>query len=49
LTEKVGALFADRGRLEQMGQAAKNLAHPNAAQDVAKMAAALVKDGPRSS
>jgi UDP-N-acetylglucosamine--N-acetylmuramyl-(pentapeptide) pyrophosphoryl-undecaprenol N-acetylglucosamine transferase len=49
LSEKVGALFADRGRLEQMGQAAKNLAHPNAAQDVAKMAAALVKDGPRSS
>lgn len=49
LSEKVAALFADRGRLEQMGQAAKKLAHPNAAQDVAKMAAKLVEDGPRSS
>jgi UDP-N-acetylglucosamine--N-acetylmuramyl-(pentapeptide) pyrophosphoryl-undecaprenol N-acetylglucosamine transferase len=43
LAETVAALFADRGRLEQMGQAAKLLSHPNAAQDVAKMAAGLVR------
>jgi UDP-N-acetylglucosamine--N-acetylmuramyl-(pentapeptide) pyrophosphoryl-undecaprenol N-acetylglucosamine transferase len=43
LAETVASLFADRGRLEKMGQAAKELAHPNAAQDVAKMAAGLVK------
>ena len=43
LAEAVATLFADRGRMEQMGRAAKKLAHPNAAQDVAKMAAGLVK------
>jgi UDP-N-acetylglucosamine--N-acetylmuramyl-(pentapeptide) pyrophosphoryl-undecaprenol N-acetylglucosamine transferase len=42
LAETVATLFADRGRLEQMGLAAKKLSHPNAAQDVAKMAAGLV-------
>jgi UDP-N-acetylglucosamine--N-acetylmuramyl-(pentapeptide) pyrophosphoryl-undecaprenol N-acetylglucosamine transferase len=46
LSETVAALFADRNRLAQMGQAAKKLAHPNAAQDVAKMAAGLVRPGP---
>jgi UDP-N-acetylglucosamine--N-acetylmuramyl-(pentapeptide) pyrophosphoryl-undecaprenol N-acetylglucosamine transferase len=43
LAQTVAQLFADRSRLEQMGQAAKKLAHPNAAQDVAEMAAKLVK------
>ena len=43
LAETVARLFADRGRLAQMGKAAKKLAHPNAAQDVAKIAARLVK------
>jgi UDP-N-acetylglucosamine--N-acetylmuramyl-(pentapeptide) pyrophosphoryl-undecaprenol N-acetylglucosamine transferase len=38
LADTVAQLFADRRRLAQMGQAAKNLSHPNAAQDVAKMA-----------
>jgi UDP-N-acetylglucosamine--N-acetylmuramyl-(pentapeptide) pyrophosphoryl-undecaprenol N-acetylglucosamine transferase len=41
LAETVAMLFSDRHRLEQMGQAAKKLAHPNAAQDVAKIAARL--------
>jgi len=44
LAETVAALFADRARLERMGQAAKKLSHPTAAQDVAKMAARLVGD-----
>jgi len=43
LAHTVAQLFVDRGRLEQMGQAAKKLAHPNAAQDVAQMVAELVK------
>ena len=43
LAEIIAALFADRGRLAQMRQAAKRLSHPNAAQDVAKMAAGVVK------
>jgi UDP-N-acetylglucosamine--N-acetylmuramyl-(pentapeptide) pyrophosphoryl-undecaprenol N-acetylglucosamine transferase len=42
LADTVAALFVDRARLEQMGQAAKKLSHPSAAQDVAKMAARLV-------
>jgi UDP-N-acetylglucosamine--N-acetylmuramyl-(pentapeptide) pyrophosphoryl-undecaprenol N-acetylglucosamine transferase len=41
LAETVGGLFADRKRLEQMGQAAKKLSHPRAAQDIATMAARL--------
>jgi UDP-N-acetylglucosamine--N-acetylmuramyl-(pentapeptide) pyrophosphoryl-undecaprenol N-acetylglucosamine transferase len=41
LAETVAALFSDRAQLEQMGQAAKKLSHPRAAQDVAKMAARL--------
>jgi UDP-N-acetylglucosamine--N-acetylmuramyl-(pentapeptide) pyrophosphoryl-undecaprenol N-acetylglucosamine transferase len=41
LAETAGNLFADRVRLEGMGQAAKKLSHPNAAQDVAAMAARL--------
>jgi UDP-N-acetylglucosamine--N-acetylmuramyl-(pentapeptide) pyrophosphoryl-undecaprenol N-acetylglucosamine transferase len=43
LAETVTGLFSNRSQLEQMGQAAKKLAHPNAAQDVAQMAAKLVK------
>jgi len=41
LAETVANLFADRKHLEQMGQAAKKLAHPNAARDIAKMAVDL--------
>jgi len=41
LTEIVAKLFSDPAQLEQMGKAAKALSHPNAAQDVARMAAAL--------
>jgi UDP-N-acetylglucosamine--N-acetylmuramyl-(pentapeptide) pyrophosphoryl-undecaprenol N-acetylglucosamine transferase len=43
LTETVEALFHDPQKLREMGAAAQKLAHPNAAQDVAKMAAELVK------
>ena len=43
LADTIAQLFANRGRLAQMGQAAKRLSHPNAAQDVAKMTAGLVK------
>jgi len=43
LTEVIEALFRDPGKLQQMGASARKLAHPNAAQDVAKMAAELVK------
>jgi UDP-N-acetylglucosamine--N-acetylmuramyl-(pentapeptide) pyrophosphoryl-undecaprenol N-acetylglucosamine transferase len=41
LAETVAKLFSDPAQLEQMGSAAKALSHPNAAQDVARMAAAL--------
>jgi UDP-N-acetylglucosamine--N-acetylmuramyl-(pentapeptide) pyrophosphoryl-undecaprenol N-acetylglucosamine transferase len=41
LAETVANLFADRKHLEQMGQAAKKLSHPNAARDIAKMAVDL--------
>lgn len=43
LAETVARLFADRAQLERMGQAARNLSHPNAARDVAKMAREFVK------
>ena len=43
LAETVARLFADRAQLERMGQAARKLSHPNAAQDVAKMARELAK------
>lgn len=49
LAGTVAQLLADRGRLEQMGRAAKKLSHPNAARDVAKMAAKLVEGGPATS
>ncbi|HSS99570.1 MAG TPA: undecaprenyldiphospho-muramoylpentapeptide beta-N-acetylglucosaminyltransferase [Terriglobales bacterium] len=41
LVETVSNLFADKTRLTQMGEAASKLAHPNAARDIAAMAARL--------
>ena len=41
LAEMSSNLFADRAKLEKMGQAAKTLSHPRAAQDIAAMAARL--------
>jgi len=41
LAETVAALLQDRHRLRQMSQAARELAHPNAARDIAAMAARL--------
>jgi UDP-N-acetylglucosamine--N-acetylmuramyl-(pentapeptide) pyrophosphoryl-undecaprenol N-acetylglucosamine transferase len=42
LVETVSALLGNRGRLERMGEAAHRLAHPNAARDIAAMAARLI-------
>jgi UDP-N-acetylglucosamine--N-acetylmuramyl-(pentapeptide) pyrophosphoryl-undecaprenol N-acetylglucosamine transferase len=39
LAETIAALLGDPLKLEQMSAAAKSLAHPNAAQDIAEMAA----------
>ena len=39
LAETIAALLQDPQRLQQMSQAAKSLAHPNAASDIAAMAA----------
>jgi UDP-N-acetylglucosamine--N-acetylmuramyl-(pentapeptide) pyrophosphoryl-undecaprenol N-acetylglucosamine transferase len=41
LVKTVSALFADRNRLEKMRNAALKLSHPNAAKDIAVMAADL--------
>jgi UDP-N-acetylglucosamine--N-acetylmuramyl-(pentapeptide) pyrophosphoryl-undecaprenol N-acetylglucosamine transferase len=41
LVETVSALLGDRGRLARMGKAARELSHPNAARDIAVMAAQL--------
>jgi UDP-N-acetylglucosamine--N-acetylmuramyl-(pentapeptide) pyrophosphoryl-undecaprenol N-acetylglucosamine transferase len=41
LVETVSALLGDPGRLARMSQAARKLAHPNAARDIAVMAARL--------
>jgi UDP-N-acetylglucosamine--N-acetylmuramyl-(pentapeptide) pyrophosphoryl-undecaprenol N-acetylglucosamine transferase len=41
LVEAVSALFNEPTRLEKMGQAARKLSHPNAARDIAAMAARL--------
>jgi UDP-N-acetylglucosamine--N-acetylmuramyl-(pentapeptide) pyrophosphoryl-undecaprenol N-acetylglucosamine transferase len=41
LVEKVGLLLSDRARLERMGEAARKLSYPNAAHDIAVMAARL--------
>jgi len=39
LAETIAALLQDSHRLQQMSQAARELAHPNAARDIAAMAA----------
>jgi UDP-N-acetylglucosamine--N-acetylmuramyl-(pentapeptide) pyrophosphoryl-undecaprenol N-acetylglucosamine transferase len=39
LAETIAALLQDPHRLQQMSQAARELAHPNAARDIAVMAA----------
>ena len=39
LAETIAALLQDSRRLQHMGQAARELAHPNAAQDIAALAA----------
>jgi len=39
LAETIAALLGDRSRLERMSAAARELAHPNAARDIAAMAA----------
>jgi UDP-N-acetylglucosamine--N-acetylmuramyl-(pentapeptide) pyrophosphoryl-undecaprenol N-acetylglucosamine transferase len=41
LVETVTALLRDPARLVRMGEAARTIAHPNAARDIAKMAARL--------
>jgi UDP-N-acetylglucosamine--N-acetylmuramyl-(pentapeptide) pyrophosphoryl-undecaprenol N-acetylglucosamine transferase len=41
LVETVGTLLSDPSRLRKMGDAARNLSHPNAARDIAIMAARL--------
>jgi UDP-N-acetylglucosamine--N-acetylmuramyl-(pentapeptide) pyrophosphoryl-undecaprenol N-acetylglucosamine transferase len=39
LAETIAALLNDASRLRQMSEAARGLAHPNAARDIAAMAA----------
>jgi UDP-N-acetylglucosamine:LPS N-acetylglucosamine transferase len=41
LVETVSSLLKDPGRLRRMGEAARKLSHPNAALDIAEMAARL--------
>jgi UDP-N-acetylglucosamine--N-acetylmuramyl-(pentapeptide) pyrophosphoryl-undecaprenol N-acetylglucosamine transferase len=41
LADTIAALLADPGRLQRMGEAARKLAHPNAARDITAMAARL--------
>jgi len=41
LVETVSSLLKDPGRLRRMGDAARRLSHPNAARDIAGMAARL--------
>jgi UDP-N-acetylglucosamine--N-acetylmuramyl-(pentapeptide) pyrophosphoryl-undecaprenol N-acetylglucosamine transferase len=41
LVETVGSLLGDKARLEQMGEAAHKLSHPNAARDIAAMVVRL--------
>jgi len=43
LVETIGSLFSEPSRLEQMGNAARKLSHPNAARDIAAMAARLAR------
>src|SRR5438477_3685523 len=46
LAETIAALLQDSRRLQQMSQAARSLAHPNAARDIAKMAAQVAEIEP---
>ena len=41
LVQSVGALLADRARVAQMGKAARSLSHPDAAREIARLAAML--------
>jgi UDP-N-acetylglucosamine--N-acetylmuramyl-(pentapeptide) pyrophosphoryl-undecaprenol N-acetylglucosamine transferase len=41
LVATVGSLLGDKARLQRMGEAARQLSHPNAARDIASMAARL--------
>ena len=41
LADTIAALLGDPGRLKRMSTAARNLSHPNAARDIAEMAARL--------
>ena len=41
LVEAISSLLSNPARLEQMGEAARRLSHPDAARDIAKMAARL--------
>jgi UDP-N-acetylglucosamine--N-acetylmuramyl-(pentapeptide) pyrophosphoryl-undecaprenol N-acetylglucosamine transferase len=41
LVEVVSKLFSEASRLQEMGEAARKLSHPNAAHDIAAMAARL--------
>jgi UDP-N-acetylglucosamine:LPS N-acetylglucosamine transferase len=43
LVQAVSALFSDPPRLAEMGQRARKLSHPNAARDIAAMAAGLAE------
>ena len=43
LVQTVTALFADQARLKAMGDAARKLSHPNAAREIAQMAARLAR------
>jgi UDP-N-acetylglucosamine--N-acetylmuramyl-(pentapeptide) pyrophosphoryl-undecaprenol N-acetylglucosamine transferase len=45
LIENVTSLFADQPRLKAMGEAARKLSHPKAAQEIAEMAARLAGIG----
>jgi UDP-N-acetylglucosamine--N-acetylmuramyl-(pentapeptide) pyrophosphoryl-undecaprenol N-acetylglucosamine transferase len=46
LVETVSSLLADASRLRTMGEAARKLSHPNAARDIAAMAAKLAGNTP---
>jgi UDP-N-acetylglucosamine--N-acetylmuramyl-(pentapeptide) pyrophosphoryl-undecaprenol N-acetylglucosamine transferase len=46
LAETIAALLQDSSRLETMSRATKELAHPNAARDIAEMAAKISGQGP---
>ena len=41
LAETIATLLQDSSRLKRIGQAARELSHPNAARDIAAMAARL--------